>query len=110
MRCRSLLGNLREIRGLGHTLHESLRWVRTLFDFQKQNSVHGFLVAADRDDRPLHIEPFLRMRLFTCMRHGLASPPKEARQSQSLSMASERPILTLLTGCPPPTPTPSTHR
>jgi hypothetical protein len=78
--------------------------------FSKNPPYRVFPAADDPKDLRYQIVPLLRLRPSSILR-SLQSPPQgRLKNLTGLSATSELHTLVLHPGCPPPTPTPSSHR
>jgi hypothetical protein len=78
--------------------------------FQKKPSYRGFLAAGHPEDRRRQTVPLLRLRPTSVLRSFSPRPQGRLKTLARLAAASERRALALLPSCPPPAPTPSSHR
>ena len=76
----------------------------------KKPSVHGFPAADDPPDLRRLTVPLLRLRPASVLRIFGPLPQGRPKGFAGLAAANERRALALRPSCPPPAPTPSSHR
>jgi hypothetical protein len=97
--------------GVGRTHGSSRRATKVLGTgiFTKNPPYCLFPAADDPKDLRRQTVPLLRLRPSSILRI-LQSPPQGRHKLTEMSASSELHTMVLLPGCPPPSPTPSSHR